>query len=234
MDVLIVSATDLEIKPFVKTLDLIHAYDCNCKHYQWQSNTVDIMITGVGLVAMTYQLTRFLQTNKKKYDLLINVGIAGSYSEDLPIGTIVNVIQDQFADIGIQTKESFQTLFDSRLLDKEEVPFDDGVLTSQLPASFYRGQIQCLKKVSGLTVSMASGQNQRIDYLTKRFKADIESMEGAAFFYVCHLEQQACLQLRAISNRVAERDKRNWDIPLAVSHLTESLHHILTVLFRKQ
>ena len=37
-------------------------------------------------------------------------------------------------------------------------------------------------------------------------------MEGAAFFYVCLKEKVNFFQIRAISNFVEKRNKKNWEI----------------------
>jgi len=60
--------------------------------------------------------------------------------------------------------------------------------------------------------------------------AHVESMEGAAFFYVCMNEHIPCLSLRAVSNRVGERDKNKWNIPLALAELRKMLASILRKL----
>jgi len=56
----------------------------------------------------------------------------------------------------------------------------------------------------------------------------VESMEGAAVFYVCRYLGVPCVQIRAISNRVAPRENAGWNIPLALENLKESLERILS------
>ena len=52
---------------------------------------------------------------------------------------------------------------------------------------------------------------------------EIESLEGAAFHFVCLHEQLPFLQLRAISNIVGERNKKNWHLKEAVHNLNNKL-----------
>ena len=49
----------------------------------------------------------------------------------------------------------------------------------------------------------------------------IESMEGAAFFFVCRQFNLPCLQLRSVSNNVGERDKSKWKMQDALQNLSE-------------
>jgi futalosine hydrolase len=52
-------------------------------------------------------------------------------------------------------------------------------------------------------------------------------MEGAAFHYVCLLERINFLQLRAISNRVGERDKSKWKLKESIENLNKELLNII-------
>jgi futalosine hydrolase len=51
----------------------------------------------------------------------------------------------------------------------------------------------------------------------------VESMEGAAFHYVCLMEKIPFLQLRGISNYVGERNKANWKIRESIDALNQQL-----------
>ena len=69
-----------------------------------------------------------------------------------------------------------------------------------------------------------------IELVTSNLHPDIESMEGAAFFYVCMMEKIPCVQLRAISNYVERRNKNNWNIPLSLKNLTATTFEFLQTL----
>ena len=66
-----------------------------------------------------------------------------------------------------------------------------------------------LKPVRAITVNSATGSEATIRKLVKKFNPDIETMEGATFFYICSREKIPFLAIRAISNRVEPRDKSN-------------------------
>jgi futalosine hydrolase len=64
----------------------------------------------------------------------------------------------------------------------------------------------------------------------KKFDADIETMEGAAFFYSCLQLKIPFLQIRAISNFVEPRDKSKWNIPLALENLSTEIFDFLNTI----
>jgi futalosine hydrolase len=67
------------------------------------------------------------------------------------------------------------------------------------------------------------GATQNIENWLKNADADIESMEGAACFYVCLLEKIPFLEVRSISNYVEPRNRANWNLPLAIQNLNQVL-----------
>jgi futalosine hydrolase len=87
-----------------------------------------------------------------------------------------------------------------------------------------------LKTVVAITVNTATGSEITRLRLKNKFNPDIETMEGAAFFYICIRERIPFLAIRAISNRVEPRDKRNWKINLALANLSEKLTEVLLTL----
>jgi futalosine hydrolase len=64
----------------------------------------------------------------KKYNFVINVGIAGSLTDELNIGEVVSVVSDEFADLGIERENEFLTLFETGFMDENEFPFENGIL----------------------------------------------------------------------------------------------------------
>ena len=205
MKILVVSATKKEIIPTLNKVDSLNSKDL----------VIDILITGIGSVFTSYLLTRKLV--EKEYDLVINVGIAGSFNKNLNIGETVYVSQDQFADLGIEDKNEFHTIFEKGFISKDQFPFKDGVLSNPYEFKFK------LKQVSAITVNTTHTCNKSIDLFKNKFNADLETMEGAAFFYVCMLEGVKFMQIRTISNYVEERNLANWDIPLAIKNLNQEL-----------
>ena len=71
----------------------------------------------------------------------------------------------------------------------------------------------------GVTVQTFSSNPQKVETVHSKFSPQIESMEGAAFYYVCIWEHLPALELRSISNEVGERDRTKWDASKALKAL---------------
>ena len=216
MDILLTVATKFEIQPTLQLLQkegfIIHGHK------------IDILITGVGMVSTTYNLTTKLIG--KKYGFIIQAGIAGTFSNDLLLGETVLVKQDAFGDIGMEEKGNFTTVFDAGFAAKDEFPFTDGWLVNNnkmLTTSL-------LKKVSAITVNKVSDSLLQRQQAIQYFEPQAESMEGAAFHYVCLQQKLNFIQLRSISNAVGDRDKSRWRIKDAIDNLNTELEKLLLQL----
>ncbi len=53
----------------------------------------------------------------------------------------------------------------------------------------------------------------------QNFDVDVESMEGAACFSICHAFGMPCYEIRAVSNLATTRDKSTWRIADALAAL---------------
>jgi futalosine hydrolase len=204
MKVLIVAATEFEIKPLI----------------QAQRN-VEMLITGIGSSATIYHLTKKLLTNH--YDLVIQAGIAGMFAGKFTLGAVVFVKEDAFADVGIEEKGELRTFFEYGFLDKNEFPFSDGKL---LNPSAILEKIP-LPAATAITVNMVSDNFVHNENFRQKYHADIESMEGAAFHYVCLQHKINFLQVRSLSNVVGERDKSRWVIDSSIRNLNSELIKII-------
>src|SRR5882757_10157230 len=91
--------------------------------------SLDILITGVGIPATIYTLMEKLNNNS--YDIVVQAGIAGSFTNHLNLGDVALINKDSFGDIGIEEKGNFTTVFDMGFADKNVFPFDDGWLINK-------------------------------------------------------------------------------------------------------
>lgn len=93
--------------------------------------------------------------------------------------------------------------------------------TATLPPIYinkYRATLPLpLKEVSSNTV-MAVGAEPA--------GAEVENMEGAAVFALCHHYGVPCAEVRAVSNYVDD-PREQWDIPAALTALAEAIKNIL-------
>ena len=216
MNILIVSATSNEVEPFMQKHELS---DKPLQTFRTGNHAVTLIITGVGMTLTAFSLGQLLA--KEKFDFAFNVGLAGSFNENIVIGSVVNVLRDRFGDLGAEDDEVFLDVFNLKLADANDFPFcegwlyNDSVLNSTL--------LNPLQHVRGITVNKVHGNEKSIAKIIAHYQQDIESMEGAAFCYACAMNQLPYLQIRAISNLVEKRNRNNWNIPLAVKNLNDWL-----------
>jgi futalosine hydrolase len=223
MKLLLVAATGMEVKLLTDECKYLRAPNDNLKSYSYKDLCFDILLTGIGTTFTTFFLTQALLGDK--YSLVINTGIAGSLSEHVKIGDVVNVVEDEFADLGIEKEMEFLTLFDSGFMNSDEFPFENRTLRADGTHI-----AEYLTQVKGITSNISHGRESSILALKNRFSASVESMEGAAVFYVCKSLGLPCLQIRAVSNMVVPRSQSKWDIPLALENLRNILLKVLTEL----
>ena len=221
MKTLLVSATHLELKPILKKAELVHRSSDNLSTYKFDGHEFDLLCTGVGMVATAFHLGAVL--NSTKYQRVINIGIAGSFDKQIPLGTVVEIVEDQFSDLGAEDNGDFLSLIDLDLMKSNDFPFQSGVLKNNqsiVKLSY--------PKVRAITVNTAHGSVVGISRTLKRFSPVVESMEGAAFFYACKFAQIPCIQIRSISNYVEPRNRASWNIPLAIQNLNIDILNLLS------
>jgi futalosine hydrolase len=207
MNVLIVAATELEINPFMKA-----------------NKKADILITGIGVPATVFHLTKKLI--EKKYDLVIQAGIGGTFTDSLNLGEVVLIKKDTFADLGIYEKGNFKTLFEENFIKKNDFPYQDGWLVNHTIGL----DKNTLPWVNAVTVNTITDNPIQIKNIQQQFSAQVESMEGAAFHYVCIEQKTIFLQMRSISNIVGERDKTKWKIENSIENLNIELFKFIKSL----
>jgi futalosine hydrolase len=188
---------------------------------------ISLLIAGVGSVSTAWEMQKWISVNDRPA-LAINAGIAGSYKDEIKIGEVVMPLTDCFADAGIEDGNDFLTLSEAGLINANEFPFTEGMINTD-PAypELLNGIV---KPVRAITVNTATGSDATRARLVKKYNPDIETMEGATFFYICSREKIPFLALRAVSNMVEIRNKDNWDIKLALLNLAEKLNEVVLTL----
>ena len=171
----------------------------------------ELLITGVGMVATAFALGRHLAANK--YDLVINLGIAGSFDRSIALGDVVEITEDTFAELGAEDDLNF--------LPIAEMGFGDATFhpSKKLADLYNLFNTFDLKQATAITVNTVHGNEASIKKVAERLNPQVESMEGAAFFYACKQMEVPCLQIRAVSNYVEKRNRDNWNIGLAIKNL---------------
>src|SRR4051812_24752569 len=97
MRILIVAATELVIARFNPRLE----------------RNVDVIVTGVGMVATAVRCARMLA--RDEFGLALNVGLCGSFDRSIAPGAVVNVVRDRIAELGAEDRDSFLSMADLQL-----------------------------------------------------------------------------------------------------------------------
>ena len=202
-----------------------------------EHHKVDLVLTGIGVASTAYKVTKQIYLARQEgqpYDVAVNIGLAGSYDlRKFPLGSAGVIEAEHFGDLGIEldTSAGFQTLFDYKILESETFPYKGGALLrsmtmANVPADGDTGLLERIESFAaffpnavGVTVQTFSGNPQKVETVHSKFSPQIESMEGAAFYYVCIWEHLPALELRSISNEVGERDRTKWDASKALKAL---------------
>lgn len=174
---------------------------------------VDNLILGVGMVSASFELTKALSNSS--YSLVINVGIAGSFNAQFPVGSVVQVVSDRLVELGADDHDKFIPADEMGLIPKEKLYFETGQRIDSIPIA------------NGMTVNRVHGSTGSIERVRSQFSPDVESMEGAAVAFVCQQFGIPWVQLRAISNLVEPRNRAAWDIPLALKNLHATLDKVI-------
>ena len=226
MKILLTAATHFEIAALEAHLKK-HFIQAETYRYQRGEVQIALLITGVGLPMAAYALGKTIGADE--WDLAINAGIGGSLDEQYPPGTVVQLVSERFADLGVEEADgSFTSVHELGLVESTQAPFEaDGRILNQDAAAF-----NFLPQAQGISVNRVHGYEPSIQALRQKYpEAQVESMEGAAFFYACALERIPYLEIRGISNRVEARDRDRWEVELALERLNATLIELVQSLF---
>jgi futalosine hydrolase len=217
MNCLVIAATPIEIRPLLEKLKEGNIPISN-------SIQLDVLITGIGLLATSYSLQKQIQL--KRPDLIIQAGVGGCFDKKMKLGRVFIIKKEAIADQSVVELNALKTLFDLDLVPANQPPYQKGWLVNPHPI------VKKLKlpKVTGVSVNEITTQLQKVSFYKKQFNPLIESMEGAALHYVALQEDIPFIQLRSTSNYIAERNKKNWNMPAAIHSLNQSLLNLLQVL----
>ncbi len=218
---LLLSATPFEIAPTVAWLrELALREEGNALVFP--RTRVEVCFTGVGLVATAFALGKRLGSGPV-IGPIVQAGVGGALDRSLALGEVVRITSERFADLGAEDPAG-QHLSLSDIGLPPGPPFDaEEVL--RLPPGYARLPF---RECQGYSVNRVSGSEPSISVLRRRLPyAQVESMEGAAFFYACLSAGLEPVQLRAISNYVEARNRENWRMADAIKALNAALQQML-------
>jgi futalosine hydrolase len=230
MHLLLVTATRKELDPSIHAMKVEQQIIPNrLTRYQYMNHSVDVLVTGVGMMPTAFWLGKTLSNGN--YDLAINAGVAGSFTHSLILGEVVNVTEDYLIETGAENESNFLTLTDLNLLDVKDFPLTEKGIKSTY--DFENPALTIIKKVNGITVNKVHGSTSSIHRDMAHYHAlhgkpvITESMEGASFMFACINEKIPCVQIRAISNYVEQRNTDNWKMDIAINNLNEKVLEVM-------
>lgn len=172
---------------------------------------IDVYIGGVGLTATACSTMRIIRDHRP--DLLILGGIAGVYPHSsLRIGDAVLVSAECEADLGFFHDDGFRHISEMHL--DMEFPVQRFLECPHLPAG------------APLRAVRSNSLNAAIAPFVRTDRAEIENMEGYAFFRACLQEGVRFLEVRSVSN-VVNTDHAGWDYDASIRSLTTALNRVI-------
>ena len=108
MPIVVCAATAFEIEPTSRFIE-----------EQNLTDKVQVLITGVGLMAATYAITK---ASFSKPHIVLQAGVAGCFDESIPLGTTAVVLRETVGDLGVLQNNTFTSAFEIGLLKQHEHP----------------------------------------------------------------------------------------------------------------
>ena len=213
MPLLLCAATEFEI---TETRQFIQQ--------QQLQNKISILISGVGLMAAAYALTKAVYTQKPSF--ILQAGVAGSFSEAFPLASVAVVKEEVVGDSGVEENGKFLSLFDMNLADGNVLPWQKSRLINTNKVVNECG----LPIANAITVNEITTTENRIHFYRTSINTNLESLEGAALHYIALTENIPFMQLRAVSNFAGERDKKKWALGTSIAALNNALQQQLLKL----
>jgi futalosine hydrolase len=220
---LIVAATAAEIDPLLAALK--QRSDCGdrLRACARGNHDIDVLTTGVGMVATAVWSSRVLAT--REYHVALNLGVCGSFDPAIPAGAVVHVVSEELPEMGAETDDRFLTLHDLKLLGQDDFPFRDGRLMNVEPPDI--DALRGLPQVRGITINTVHGDERSIAAVRQRCDPQVETMEGAAFMYACLVRGIPFAEVRAVSNVVEKRNRAAWRLGEAIDNLSTAALRII-------
>lgn len=222
MRVVITSATQGETLPAREVLAPLYSGAAAPLQLQFHES-------GVGMLASAFSLSKLILEDKP--DLVLQAGIAGSFTNSLPLGAVVAVSSESLADTGVEENGAWRDLFDMGFSQENGMPFENRTLPNTWLNKY---NLLHLPEVVGVTVNRISTGTAYIHRIREKYNPAVESMEGACLHYVCRQMATPFLQIRSISNETGERDKTKWQIREAITALNNSLIAYIDRLSKEQ
>lgn len=182
------------------------------------------VVLGVGLLEFATNLSVLLSrfAAEGPFTHVVLVGICGAYpGRGLNVGNVVRVDSEVVGDLGVVESDGSFTPWHKVCATSANgsVPQTSAQVYESSSLRGVPAWLSNLKPVAGLSVNCCTGTASMAKERVENFNVDVESMEGAACFSICHAFGVPCYEIRAVSNFATTRDKSTWRIKDALSAL---------------
>jgi futalosine hydrolase len=223
---LLVMATRLEAGPL---LDHFVADPSNFRLYRGKNHWDGwmLLITGIGMVNTA--LYTGITLSSFSFKQAVNAGVAGSFSKQLSLGTVLRVVEDGIPELGAEDHDTFMNLTALGIYFPEQLPLDaDNKISVNRDDAVFPALWTQLPEAKAVSVNKVHGNAHSIETFQAGVVAELESMEGAGFMMACKAMNLPFLQIRSISNYVEPRNRDAWKMGLALHNLHKTLNNGLT------
>ena len=146
------------------------------------------------------------------------VGSAGAYQgSGLVVGDVIVVEKEMYPELGVLTSQG-NSVFTGKMAEfvaaGKNPTLNNYPVRANLVRQFLAVGRLFRHSLSGtmLTVNGVSGDDVIAGKRAAQYHALAENMEGAAAAHACALYGKEFMEVRGISNRAGERDKRFWKL----------------------
>ena len=177
---------------------------------------VETLVTGIGPIDAAIRVSRTLAA--KRYDVVINAGIAGAFPGVASVGDAV-VVGEELYELRLESGAPLTLPPGSLIADR--VPADSQLIEAVTSLGF--------PLVRGITVSRVTSTDVTAQRL-RELSAEIETMEGFAVLRAAQLANVPVIEVRGISNIVGDRESSAWDFNAGIAGLRRVLNATLDLL----
>ena len=234
-DILIAAAVAGELEGIRGRLDAVSTIQCGRQLVtigRLGTQAVRLVVTGPGLSNAVHGLTAAVTAQRP--GMILQTGCGGGFGEaGLSVGDVAVASAEIDAQLGVEPAESAvvadklpfpviragrRSIFNRYPVDASESTCAFNVLSARLGGS-------SVKVYTGpfITVATVTAGPVRSGVMHRCYGALVENMEGAGAAHVSVLYGIPFLEIRAVSNRAGDRDKRRWDLPLAFKNCTRAV-----------
>jgi futalosine hydrolase len=184
---------------------------------------VEVVAVGVGPVEAALGTARALAA--ANYGAVINAGIAGGFRDRCSVGDVVVCAREDYAELGLEDGSAF--------------PLPDGIELARtveadrrLVQPFLDGRIPVILG-RGVTSATVTSTEERALVLARRFRADVESMEGFAVMRAAQVAGVPAIEIRGVSNIVGGRANNGWNFDAGAEAAVATTDALIDVLLEE-